>query len=514
MIRSLPFIPTTAFVAPVPPRREPARESDSGMASEQDAFNRLLAQQRDAARANIKQPVPTQAPAPPQVPAPAPIPAPTQAQSPTQGAEASSEARSEAQRANMKEKAEAGGAAPTPAPAPSAAAIRSANRSALRQGEGSTKPAQLDPESPHKEARHGRQVKGSEAEILAQLFKTTAKGLPVKQAPFGPEGPPETTPGEPVAPIEPGEPVNEDPADPGQINPQPPVIECPAEPVMAAQLLPATPQGLTLAAAATAEGASASDRDAGQPVATLGIADAAADERSGRSALQGTGAGAGAAQGATSGASTGTTPGGAPGSFAALMANDRRTETAAVTAEAATAAGSNTTGTPTPLATAWAAGALQDMAPPVKLASVDARPGTEAFATKFSAQVAVWVREGVHEAQLQLNPAEMGPVRVAILLEGAAAQVNFTAEHALTRLALEQAMPTLAGSLAEAGFTLAGGGVFDQQPQQSERSAGDEARRNAAGNPTAGRSALAGDEAIEPARMAAVRPRGVVDLVA
>ena len=45
------------------------------------------------------------------------------------------------------------------------------------------------------------------------------------------------------------------------------------------------------------------------------------------------------------------------------------------------------------------------------------------------------------------------------------------AENGLTRQALEQSMPLLAGSLREAGLTLSGGGVFEQPRQQRRRAA-------------------------------------------
>jgi flagellar hook-length control protein FliK len=56
---------------------------------------------------------------------------------------------------------------------------------------------------------------------------------------------------------------------------------------------------------------------------------------------------------------------------------------------------------------------------------------------------------------------------VQIQIDGTNAQVLMSADHALTRQALEHSLPLLAGSLREAGLTLAGGGVFEQrQPGQ------------------------------------------------
>ena len=148
--------------------------------------------------------------------------------------------------------------------------------------------------------------------------------------------------------------------------------------------------------------------------------------------------------------------------------------------------------------------AAADNAPQAMLRAI---PGTADFAPQLGAQVAVWVRDGVHEARLQLNPADMGPVRVDIQLDGTAAQVNLSASNDNTRLALQDALPELAGSLREAGFTLAGGGVFDQPPQQRDTGG----RQADAGRQPAASTTDAAPAGTQPAT---VRRRGLVDLVA
>jgi flagellar hook-length control protein FliK len=164
-----------------------------------------------------------------------------------------------------------------------------------------------------------------------------------------------------------------------------------------------------------------------------------------------------------------------------------------------------------PAAAADAAGA----AGTVQEAGLRAAPGSEAFARELGAQVSVFVREGVQQARLHLNPQELGPVLVRIQLEGQAAQVHMAAELPQTRQALEQALPALAGQLSEAGITLTGGGVFERPPQGfAEREArGDEAARSAAfsGSAAAG-TAPSVAAAGEPGRWS--RARGLVDLIA
>ena len=92
------------------------------------------------------------------------------------------------------------------------------------------------------------------------------------------------------------------------------------------------------------------------------------------------------------------------------------------------------------------------------------------FAPALATQVSMLVRDGIGEARLHLHPTELGPIAVQIELDGRRAQVNMSAEHPLTRQALEQALPLLASAMREAGLTLSGGGVF-QQPHRDGQNA-------------------------------------------
>ncbi len=162
-----------------------------------------------------------------------------------------------------------------------------------------------------------------------------------------------------------------------------------------------------------------------------------------------------------------------------------------------------------------ASSAVQAPAAPGTAAATDATAVIEApvtstaFAAEAGYRIAVMVREGVTSAQLQLNPAEMGPVTVQIVVDGQSAQVHLAAAQADTRQALEASMPQLASSLREAGLTLTGGGVFEQAQQQPG------AQQNAgSGNARGGRQGP-GDETPRTARGGSGwQPRGMVDLVA
>jgi flagellar hook-length control protein FliK len=81
------------------------------------------------------------------------------------------------------------------------------------------------------------------------------------------------------------------------------------------------------------------------------------------------------------------------------------------------------------------------------------------FRSALGLQVSLLAARGVQSAELHLNPAEMGPVSIQILLDGRHAQVNFGADSAQTRQLIESGMPELASALRDAGLTLTGGGV-------------------------------------------------------
>jgi flagellar hook-length control protein FliK len=96
------------------------------------------------------------------------------------------------------------------------------------------------------------------------------------------------------------------------------------------------------------------------------------------------------------------------------------------------------------------------------------------FAPVFSARIATLVQEGVEQARVHLNPVDMGPVALQLSVDGLQVRVDMTADVAATRQLLEQALPTLAGTLREAGFTLTGAGV--SPPAEAAHTAGQDTR--------------------------------------
>ena len=86
------------------------------------------------------------------------------------------------------------------------------------------------------------------------------------------------------------------------------------------------------------------------------------------------------------------------------------------------------------------------------------------FSQMLGVQLSVLAKDGIHHAELHLNPADMGPVSVQIEMNGNQAHIDFGADVAATRQAIEAGLPELASALRDAGFTLSGGGV-SQHPR-------------------------------------------------
>ena len=106
-------------------------------------------------------------------------------------------------------------------------------------------------------------------------------------------------------------------------------------------------------------------------------------------------------------------------------------------------AASATPTAPLPVAFAAALSAPRPAEPALPTAAVPAPIDTPAFAPALATQVRWWAHDGVQQAQLLLNPAEMGPVAVKIVLDGREARIDFSADLAATRSAIEAALPVL-----------------------------------------------------------------------
>jgi len=131
------------------------------------------------------------------------------------------------------------------------------------------------------------------------------------------------------------------------------------------------------------------------------------------------------------------------------------------------------------------------------------------FAAALGVQVSVLAHDGVQHAELHLNPAETGPVSIRIEVDGSAARVDFGADLAATRQAIERGLPELASALRDAGLTLAGGSVSQHA---GSRPRGDDDATEAARTRTVAAAAAAAPAPARPSmRRLAV---GAIDLYA
>jgi flagellar hook-length control protein FliK len=90
--------------------------------------------------------------------------------------------------------------------------------------------------------------------------------------------------------------------------------------------------------------------------------------------------------------------------------------------------------------------------------------------TALATQVLLLSNDKVQAATLRLSPEHLGPVEVRIDMQESTVNVSFTATHAETRAALEQALPQLRAVLAGAGLSLGQATVQQQARRESQNS--------------------------------------------
>ena len=151
-------------------------------------------------------------------------------------------------------------------------------------------------------------------------------------------------------------------------------------------------------------------------------------------------------------------------------------------------------------------------APDSSTLSLSTPVNTPEFREALGLQVSLLARDGVQTAELHLNPADMGPVSIQIVMEGNQARVDFGADVAATRAAIEAGMPELASALLDAGFTLAGGGVSQHAKNQSQSEGED--RQGLTRRGIAAAAAKVVDSAPQPTQRRVQVTAGGVDLFA
>lgn len=143
---------------------------------------------------------------------------------------------------------------------------------------------------------------------------------------------------------------------------------------------------------------------------------------------------------------------------------------------------------------------------------INVPPGADGWSDALGDRVVMMAGNKLQSAEIRLNPAELGPLRVQVSVDDGTATINFHAHHPVTRDAIEQALPRLREMLGDQGLSLGDANVSDQGVQHEQAQAD---RHRGAAQPAAGDDvsiASAVDGQAQPAAM--LVGNGLVDLFA
>ena len=125
----------------------------------------------------------------------------------------------------------------------------------------------------------------------------------------------------------------------------------------------------------------------------------------------------------------------------------------------------------------------------------------------------VWMTRGdIQSAQININPAQLGPIQINISLNGDQMTAHFVAAHQEVRQALDDAMPRLREMLSGAGINLGQANVGSQTPQQQ----GNGASSMGSNTPRSGNEEviLSPNDSASASTRPITQGRGLVDLFA
>jgi flagellar hook-length control protein FliK len=107
-------------------------------------------------------------------------------------------------------------------------------------------------------------------------------------------------------------------------------------------------------------------------------------------------------------------------------------------------------------------------------ATIAAQLGTHGWDRGLGEKVVWMAGRKLQVAEMQLNPPELGPLKISLTISNDQASAQFISQHAAVREAIEAAMPRLREMLAEGGITLGNTSVsaesFREQAQTPQES--------------------------------------------
>lgn len=128
------------------------------------------------------------------------------------------------------------------------------------------------------------------------------------------------------------------------------------------------------------------------------------------------------------------------------------------------------------------------------------------FSPVMKQQLMTMVSQGVQQAEIRLDPAELGSMMVRIQVQGDSTQVQFQVSQHQTRDLVEQAMPRLREMLAEQGMQLTDGQVSQGDRGNDQSFQGD---RDGQGNSHSEMDEISAEELIVSANQATTSASGI-----
>lgn len=130
------------------------------------------------------------------------------------------------------------------------------------------------------------------------------------------------------------------------------------------------------------------------------------------------------------------------------------------------------------------------------------------WGTMLNERVTWMASRNIQNAEIRMSPPELGPLRVQVSIDEGSAQVNFDAQHAMTREAIELALPRLREMLSENGLLLTDVSVSDQEVNHGQEGVGHDANSEVS---SADGSQGEGEDLSDPAIAGSRAKSGIVD---
>lgn len=113
---------------------------------------------------------------------------------------------------------------------------------------------------------------------------------------------------------------------------------------------------------------------------------------------------------------------------------------------------------------------------PQQVVTVNHPPDAPEWKQSVSQHIAIFSRNGLHSAEIRLNPEELGSLHISLRMQQDQAQIHIVSEHGHVRQMMEQAMPQLRAAMAESGIQLGQANVSAEGQQAASGEQGGNAQ--------------------------------------